>query len=339
MKILVTGGTGFIGSHTVLTLLSAGHDVFVLDNLSNSSSQSLKRIKEIIGRETTLFQNDIRDFAALQTIFSKYCFDAVIHFAGLKSVSESVTQPLAYYDNNVTGTLNLLKAMSEVGLKTIVFSSSATVYGTPKNLPITEDAQRSATNPYGRSKLNIEDILSDLYFSDNTWRIARLRYFNPVGAHPSGHIGEDPRGIPNNLMPYISQVASGKREWLSVFGNDYPTIDGTGVRDYIHVMDLADGHLSTLNYLLAKNSVELLTLNLGTGRGYSVLEMIDSFQRCSGQKVPYKITHRRPGDIACCYADTTLAKQLLGWSAKYGIDEMCSDTWHWQSQNPNGFEG
>lgn len=336
-KVLITGGAGYIGSHTALLLLNSGAQVTVIDNLSNSSVKSLERISDLTGKTPEFLQLDIRNLSDLQSLFHEKTFDAVIHFAGLKAVGESVAQPLAYYENNVTGTLNLLRSMFEVGLKTIVFSSSATVYGDPETLPINEDAPRSATNPYGRSKLIIEDILSDLFKANNDWRIARLRYFNPVGAHPSGMIGEDPRGIPNNLMPYISKVGAGKLERLSVFGNDYPTPDGTGVRDYIHVMDLAAGHLSALDYLFSKSSGELLTVNLGTGRGYSVLEMIESFQRCSGRKVPYMISDRRPGDIASCYADTALANQLLGWSATRGIDEMCADTWRWQSQNPNGY--
>lgn len=337
-KILVTGGAGYIGSHTVFLLLKAGYDVVVLDNLSNASVTSLSRVTELAGRAPEFLRIDLREITDLRGAFREHHFDAVIHFAGLKSVGESVSLPLDYYENNVAGTLNLLRVMSEGNVKNFVFSSSATVYGDPQKLPITEDAPRSATNPYGRSKLILEDMLADLYLSDPEWRIARLRYFNPVGAHPSGQIGEDPRGVPNNLMPYISQVAVGKREFLSVYGDDYPTPDGTGVRDYIHVMDLAEGHLSALDYLFARQQGELLTVNLGTGQGYSVLEMVQSFEKCSGRSVPYKIVGRRPGDIASCYADPALANELLGWRATRGIDEMCADTWRWQSQNPAGYE-
>lgn len=337
-KILVTGGAGYIGSHTVFLLLKARYDVIVLDNLSNSSATSLKRVAQLAGRAPDFLCIDLRNIMDLRGAFRDYAFDAVIHFAGLKAVGESVSLPLVYYENNFVGTLNLLMVMAEASVKNFVFSSSATVYGDPKKLPITEDFPRSATNPYGRSKLILEDILEDLFVSDPEWRIARLRYFNPVGAHPSGLIGEDPRGVANNLMPYISQVAVGKREFLSVYGNDYPTSDGTGVRDYIHVMDLAEGHLSALDYLFARSQDELLTVNLGTGQGYSVLDMVQSFEKCSGKTIPYKILGRRPGDIASCYADPTLANALLGWRATRGIDQMCADTWRWQSQNPNGYE-
>lgn len=336
--ILVTGGSGYIGSHTVFLLLMAGCDVTVLDNLTNSSIAPLHRVTELAGRAPEFLRIDLREITDLRAAFREHRFDAVIHFAGLKAVGESVSLPLNYYENNVVGTLNLLRVMSEARVKNFVFSSSATVYGDPQKLPITEDAPRSATNPYGRSKLILEDILADLFLSDPEWRIARLRYFNPVGAHPSGQIGEDPRGVPNNLMPYISQVAVGKREFLSVYGDDYPTPDGTGVRDYIHVMDLAEGHLSALDYLFAREQGELLTVNLGTGQGYSVLDMVRSFEKCSGRSVPYKIVGRRPGDIASCYADPTLAHERLGWRATRGIDEMCADTWRWQSQNPAGYE-
>lgn len=338
MKILLTGGAGYIGSHTLFLLLQAGYDVLVLDNFSNSSVKSLRRVSELTGRVPDFIRIDLREISDLRSAFRDYRFDAVIHFAGLKAVGESVDLPLNYYENNVVGTLNLLRVMSESHVKNFVFSSSATVYGDPQSLPITEDSVRSATNPYGRSKLFMEDILEDFFVSDSEWRIARLRYFNPVGAHPSGLIGEDPRGIPNNLMPYISQVAIGKRDFLSVYGDDYPTPDGTGVRDYIHVMDLAEGHLSALDYLFSRKQGEILTANLGTGQGYSVLEMIQSFEKCSGRTVPYKIVERRQGDIASCYADPTLANQLLGWRAIRGIDEMCADTWRWQSQNPSGYE-
>lgn len=337
-KILLTGGAGFIGSHTAFLLLVAGYTVVVLDNLSKSSVMSLRRVSKLAGRAPVLLRIDLREIKELRNAFRDYYFDAVIHFAGLKAVGESVSHPLDYYENNVSGTLNLLRVMSEAEVKNFVFSSSATVYGDPQKLPISEDAPRSATNPYGRSKLILEDILSDLFVSDSEWGIVRLRYFNPVGAHPSGLIGEDPRGVPNNLMPYISQVAVGKREFLSVYGNDYSTPDGTGVRDYIHVMDLAEGHLSALDYLFARKQGEFLTVNLGTGQGYSVLEMVQSFERCSGRSVPYKVVGRRPGDIASCYADPTLANELLGWRATRDIDEMCADTWRWQSQNPAGYE-
>jgi UDP-glucose 4-epimerase len=338
MKILLTGGAGYIGSHTLFLLLQAGYDVLVLDNFSNSSVKSLRRVSELTGRAPDFIRIDLREISDLRSAFRDYRFDAVIHFAGLKAVGESVYLPLNYYENNVVGTLNLLRIMSESNVKNFVFSSSATVYGDPQSLPIKEDSVRSATNPYGRSKLFMEDILEDLFVSDSEWRIARLRYFNPVGAHPSGLIGEDSRGIPNNLMPYISQVAIGRRDFLSVYGDDYPTPDGTGVRDYIHVMDLAEGHLYALDYLFLREQGEMLTANLGTGQGYSVLEMIQSFEKCSGRTVPYKIVERRQGDIASCYADPTLAYQLLGWRAKRGIDEMCADTWRWQSQNPSGYE-
>lgn len=336
--ILVTGGVGYIGSHTVLLLMEAGYDLVVADNLSNSSISSLHRVAKLAGNAPKFVCIDLISIPDVRSTFRNYQFDAVIHFAGLKAVGQSVSIPLDYYENNVIGTLNLLRVMSEANVKNFVFSSSATVYGDPSRLPITEDFPRSATNPYGRSKLILEDILADLFVSDQEWRIARLRYFNPVGAHPGGLIGEDPRGVPNNLMPYISQVAVGKRACLSVFGNDYPTPDGTGVRDYIHVMDLAEGHLAALDYLFSRNQGELLTVNLGTGRGYSVLEMIESFEKCSGRPVPYKVIDRRPGDIASCYADPTKASELFGWRATRSIDEMCADTWRWQCQNPNGYE-
>ncbi|MFN4148460.1 MAG: UDP-glucose 4-epimerase GalE [Rhodocyclaceae bacterium] len=330
---LVTGGLGYIGSHTCVELLAAGHRVRIFDNLSNSKIAVLDRIAEIAGQRPEFVRGDIRDRGALRAALSG-C-DAVIHFAGLKAVGESVAQPLRYYDNNVSGSIALFETMAETDVKTVVFSSSATVYGDPASVPIREDAQLSATNPYGRSKLMIEDILRDMHRADPSWRIALLRYFNPVGAHPSGRIGEDPNGIPNNLMPYVSQVAVGKLECLSVFGNDYPTPDGTGVRDYIHVVDLAKGHLAALGALERQGG--LLTVNLGTGRGYSVLEMVRAFERASGRKVPYRIAPRRPGDVAICYADPTLAAQLLGWRAEKGLEEMCRDAWRWQSQNPDGF--
>lgn len=338
MKILVTGGAGYIGSHTSLELLENDHDVTVLDNLSNSSSISLDRVAQITGRSVEFVKGDVRSAELLKTLFAEKGFDAVIHFAGLKAVGESVAQPLQYYENNVSGTLALLQTMQQFNVKTLVFSSSATVYGDPKVLPITEISPRSATNPYGQSKLIVEHILEDLFASDPTWRIACLRYFNPVGAHPSGLIGEDPRNIPNNLMPFISQVACGTRDILSVFGSDYLTPDGTGVRDYIHVMDLAKGHSASV--LKLKNSPEgqLLTVNLGTGQGYSVLEIVSSFERTSGKPIPYQVVKRRPGDIASCYSDPALAEKLLGWKAELGIEAMCADTWRWQSGNPHGYQ-
>lgn len=337
MSILVTGGAGYIGSHTCLQLLEHGDSVTVLDNLSNSSRVSLDRVARLAGRPIDFIESDIRDLDRLDTLFATRRFDAVIHFAGLKAVGESVAQPLRYYENNVAGTLGLLQVMDKHDVKALVFSSSATVYGNPKTLPISETAPRSATNPYGQSKLMVEHLLEDLCVSDPSWRVACLRYFNPVGAHPSGLIGEDPRGIPNNLMPFISQVACGVRERLSVFGNDYPTPDGTGVRDYIHVVDLAKGHLAALRYLANSPDGQLLKVNLGTGQGYSVLEMIAAFEKASGKPVPYKIVARRPGDIASCYADPSLAESLLGWKAELGIEAMCADTWRWQSNNPDGY--
>lgn len=327
-SILVTGGMGYIGSHTVVELLNSGFDVSIIDNLCNSNISVLQRISQICGRSPNFIQGDIRDGEFLDRVFASQSFGSVIHFAGLKAVGESVAQPLFYYDNNVTGTLRLLEAMARVGLKNLVFSSSATVYGDPEFVPITESAKLGATNPYGRSKLMVEEILRDLTLSDPAWRIALLRYFNPVGAHKSGLIGEDPRGIPNNLMPFVSQVAVGQRPELAVFGNDYPTPDGTGVRDYIHVVDLALGHLAALRYLDKQAGV--LTVNLGTGRGYSVLEVIRAFEQASGKTVPYRIVARRPGDIAQCYAQPALAAELLGWKAERDMDEMCADAWRWQ---------
>ncbi len=326
--ILVTGGTGYIGSHTCVELLAAGHELVIVDNLCNSKRSVLQRIGRIAGRAPTFHEADVRDQAALRQVFSAQPIDAVIHFAGLKAVGESVTQPLRYYDNNIAGTVALCEVMAEHGVKSLVFSSSATVYGDPHQVPIREEFPLSATNPYGRSKLMVEEILRDAVVADDTWRIALLRYFNPVGAHASGIIGEDPNGIPNNLMPFITQVASGKRPELSVFGNDYATPDGTGVRDYIHVVDLARGHLAALNVLARRTGI--LTVNLGTGRGYSVLEVVRAFERASGRKVPYRVVARRPGDVPQCYADPTLARSLLGWVAERGLDEMCRDSWRWQ---------
>ncbi len=336
MRILVTGGAGYIGSHTCVELLQAGYQVVVVDNLSNSKAESLNRVQELSGKRLEFHQVDILDEAALEAVFQARAVDAVIHFAGLKAVGESVAVPLRYYHNNVSGTLVLLKVMNAFGVRHLVFSSSATVYGDPHRVPITEDFPLSATNPYGRSKLMIEDILRDLYQADRSWNIALLRYFNPVGAHPSGRIGEDPNGIPNNLMPYIAQVAVGKLPHLRVFGNDYPTLDGTGVRDYIHVVDLALGHLKALERL--NTNPGLVTYNLGTGRGYSVLEVVAAFERASGRKIPYQIVERRPGDVAVTYADPSRANRELNWAAERGLDEMCADTWRWQSANPNGYE-
>ena len=333
--VLVTGGAGYIGSHTCVELLDAGYEVLVLDNLSNASSQSLERIEQITSKKVSFIEGDIRDKGKLQEIFQNYAIDSVIHFAGLKAVGESVSKPLEYYDNNINGTLVLLETMQQYGCKKIVFSSSATVYGDPHATPIKEDFPLSATNPYGRTKLFIEYILRDLYVSDPSFKIVILRYFNPIGAHKSGLIGEDPNGIPNNLLPFISQTAVGKREYLSVFGNDYATKDGTGVRDYIHVVDLSLGHIKALQKL--ESLQELLIVNLGTGKGYSVLETVAAFEKASGKKVPYKIAPRRSGDIAECFADPSYAKEVLGWHAARGIEEMCEDAWRWQSQNPEGF--
>ena len=334
-KVLVTGGAGYIGSHTVLLLLEAGYEVVVLDNLSNSSEESLRRVQTLTGRELTFIKGDIRDGECLDTLFSDHDIASVIHFAGLKAVGESVAQPLRYYDCNVVGTIRLLEAMDRAGVQRLVFSSSATVYGDPASVPIREDSPLCATNPYGATKLHIENMLRDLYRADNRWGLVLLRYFNPVGAHESGKIGEDPAGIPNNLMPYIAQVAVGKRDKLTVFGSDYPTKDGTGVRDYIHVMDLAAGHLAALEFLEANGGLE--TVNLGTGKGYSVLEMVSAFEQASGKEITYELSERRPGDVAICFSDPQRAKERLGWEAKHGIGDMCRDHWAWQSANPNGF--
>lgn len=336
-KILVTGGAGYIGSHTVLLLLEAGYPVVVLDNLSNSCEESLHRVMRLTGKELTFINGDIRDEQCLARLFSDHDIEAVIHFAGLKAVGESVAQPLRYYDCNVVGTLKLLEAMSVAGVKRLVFSSSATVYGDPASVPIRENFPLSATNPYGATKLHIEDMLRDLQVSDAQWQIALLRYFNPVGAHESGEIGEDPSGIPNNLMPFIAQVAVGKRDKLSVFGGDYPTADGTGVRDYIHVMDLSEGHLAALKAL--PDSDGLLSVNLGTGQGYSVLEMVNAFAAVSGREIAYEIVARRPGDVAQCFADPSHAENVLKWKALRGVEAMCGDHWRWQSNNPEGFKG
>ncbi|WP_134702551.1 UDP-glucose 4-epimerase GalE [Ammoniphilus sp. YIM 78166] len=336
MKILVTGGAGYIGTHTCVKLLNAGYDIVVVDNFLNSKPEALNRVQEITGKGFTFYQADLLDRNAIDRIFSENPITAVIHFAGLKAVGESVSLPLWYYYNNITGTIRLCEVMKSYGVKKIVFSSSATVYGMPEQVPISEDSMLRAMNPYGRTKQMIEEILKDLYVSDHQWSVALLRYFNPAGAHPSGRIGEDPNGTPNNLLPYIAQVAVGKLGKLRVFGDDYPTKDGTGIRDYIHVMDLAAGHLSALKKVMETTGVE--AFNLGTGQGISVLEMVTVFEKVSGRKIPYTITHRRPGDIGVCYADPTKAKQQLGWIATKGIEEMCHDAWRWQLNNPCGYE-
>lgn len=342
-KILVTGGAGYIGSHTCITLHQAGYDVVVYDNLSNSSIEAINRASKLAGQPIEFIEGDIRDAKLLKQVFAENDFFGVIHFAGLKAVGESVTKPLLYYNNNVSGTITLLEVMAEANVKNLIFSSSATVYGDPEVLPIDETSPRSCTNPYGQSKLTVEHILQDLAATNDGWNLIPLRYFNPVGAHPSGQIGEDPNDIPNNLMPYISQVAVGKLEKLSIFGNDYPTVDGTGVRDFIHVTDLAQGHVAALNYLQQQvslsqtSSVGFLPINLGTGKGTSVLELVTAFSEVSGQDIPYQFSARRAGDIASCYASADKAKQLLGWEAKLSITEMCQDTWRWQSMNPNGY--
>ncbi|GIU18844.1 UDP-glucose 4-epimerase [Shewanella sp. c952] len=335
MTILVTGGAGYIGTHTVVELLNNGSDVVILDNLSNSSVTALERVEQITGKSVTFYQGDILNKPFLQKLFTDHDIESVIHFAGLKAVGESVEQPLRYYENNVTGTIVLCQVMAEFNVKNIVFSSSATVYGDPASLPITEDFPTGATNPYGQSKLMVEHVLADLHHSDPSWNIARLRYFNPVGAHHSGLIGEDPNDIPNNLMPFITQVAVGKREQLSVFGNDYDTVDGTGVRDYIHVVDLAVGHLRALDKLRTKPG--LVTYNLGTGQGYSVLEMVAAFEKASGTEIKYQLVARRAGDIAACYANPNKAQTELNWQAIHTIDDMAQSSWHWQSSNPNGY--
>lgn len=336
MAILVTGGAGYIGSHTVLELLNSGNDVVVIDNLCNSSSESLRRVEALTRRSVTFYEADVCDRRALQTIFAQHAIDAVIHFAGLKAVGESTQIPLKYYQNNIAATLVLCEEMERAGVFRLVFSSSATVYGDPHTVPIQEHFPTSATNPYGRSKLMVEEMLRDIVAADPRWSVVLLRYFNPVGAHISGQIGEDPNGIPNNLLPYIAQVAIGRLKQLSVFGNDYPTPDGTGVRDYIHVVDLSLGHLKALQYIADRHGV--FTFNLGTGQGYSVLEMVKAFEQASGRAVPYQVVARRPGDIAVCYAEPDLAAQELGWRAERGLPEMMADTWRWQSQNPNGYK-
>ena len=342
-KILVTGGAGYIGTHTCIALHEAGYDMVVYDNLSNSSPEAINRVSTLIGQPIEFIEGDIRDVEMLRHVFASHKFFGVIHFAGLKAVGESVAKPLLYYNNNVSGTITLLEVMAEYNVKNLVFSSSATVYGDPEILPIDENSKRSCTNPYGQSKLAVEYILEDLAVSADHWNLISLRYFNPVGAHPSGQIGEDPNDIPNNLMPYISQVAVGKLEKLSIFGHDYPTVDGTGVRDFIHVTDLAQGHVAALNYLedqintARKDSVGFLPINLGTGKGTSVLELVTAFSKVYGQPIPYQFTDRRVGDIASCYASADKAKALLGWQANLSITDMCQDTWRWQSTNPDGY--
>ena len=335
MAILTTGGAGYIGSHTCIELINAGYDVVVVDNLDNSSEKSLDRVEKIVGKKIKFYKEDVRDKEALRKIFRENDIEAVIHFAGLKAVGESVAKPIEYYDNNLISTLVLLEVMREFNCKRLVFSSSATVYGVAKEMPLTEDMPLGAINPYGRTKLFIEEMLRDVYVSDKEWSIALLRYFNPIGAHISGTIGEDPKGIPNNLMPYIAQVAVGRLEKLHVFGNDYNTVDGTGVRDYIHVVDLAGGHVKAVEWTGKSTGCE--AINLGTGNGVSVLQLRDAFQKASGVEVPYVIDPRRPGDPDEVYANATKAKELLGWEAKKNVDDMCQDSWRWQSNNPNGY--
>jgi UDP-glucose 4-epimerase len=336
MKVLVTGGSGYIGSHTCIELIKAGYEVVVVDSLYNSSIEPLKRIEKLYDCKIKFYQSDVRDEKGIRAIFNENIFEAVIHFAGLKAVGESVLNPIEYYNVNVGGAFNIIKIMNENNCKKFVFSSSATVYGKPKHVPIKEDSALMAANTYGRTKLMVEDFLRDISFSDNAWSIGILRYFNPVGAHHSGLIGEDPNEVPNNLMPYISQVAVGNLKKLNIFGNDYKTHDGTGVRDYIHVVDLAKGHVKTIKSLIGKP--QLLTVNLGTGRGYSVFEIIKAFENASGKKIPYQIAARRAGDIDSYYADTNYAKESIGWEADLNLDQMCQDTWRWQSINPNGYK-
>lgn len=336
MAILVTGGAGYIGSHTCVELLNSGYEIIVVDNLSNSSVESINRVKEITGKQFKFYNEDVLNREALDTIFEENIIDAVVHFAGFKAVGESVAIPLTYYHNNITSTLVLCQVMKKHNVKKMIFSSSATVYGIPEKSPITEKFPLSATNPYGQTKLMIEHIMRDVAFADAQWSIALLRYFNPFGAHESGRIGEDPNGIPNNLMPYVTQVAVGKLKKLNVFGNDYPTKDGTGVRDYIHVVDLANGHVKALEKVLHTTGVN--AYNLGTGTGYSVLEMVEAFETVSGKKVPYKITKRRPGDVAVCFADASKAKRELGWEATRELEEMCTDSWRWQLNNKCGYQ-
>lgn len=335
MLVLVTGGMGYIGSHTCIQMIDAGMTPIIFDNLYNSKSSVLDRIEEVSGQRPIFIEGDVRDKGALDKVFSQYDIESVIHFAGLKAVGESVSKPLEYYDNNVNGSYVLVSAMRDAGVKSLIFSSSATVYGDPASTPILENFPTSATNPYGRSKIIVEECLTDFQQANPDWSITLLRYFNPVGSHPSGRLGEDPQGIPNNLMPFVSQVAVGRREFLSVFGSDYPTIDGTGVRDYIHVMDLADGHLAALNHVGKKSNLHIY--NLGTGKGNSVLEMVAAFEKASGKSIPYKLVDRRPGDIAECWADPAKAKAELNWVATRTLNDMTQDTWRWQSNNPEGY--
>jgi UDP-glucose 4-epimerase len=338
-NVLLTGGAGYIGSHTCVEVIAAGWNAVVIDNLCNSSAVAIDRIAKIAGRRPAFIEADIRDRAALDRVFADHAIDAVVHFAGLKAVGESVAQPLRYYDNNVAGTLILAEAMRDHRVKRIAFSSSATVYGTAETMPLDEDSPLGAINPYGRSKLMVEEMLTDVAASDPDWHVMLLRYFNPVGAHESGEIGEDPVGIPNNLMPFVAQVAVGRRKQLAVFGNDYPTPDGTGVRDYIHVVDLALGHVAALRKVMAPDAPPVTTVNLGTGRGHTVLEVLKAFEQASGRKIPYEIVARRPGDVAQCYAAVARARDLLGWEAKRELKAMCADAWRWQSANPEGFRG
>lgn len=335
MAILVTGGAGYVGSHTCIELLNEGYEIIVLDNFSNSNPESLRRVRNITKKNFKICDVDLLNRKDLEDVFLKNNIEAVIHFAGLKAVGESVSHPLRYYQNNISGTLNLCEIMAKFQVKNLVFSSSATVYGMSQQVPITEEMSLHATNPYGKTKLMIEDILQDIYLSDKNWSIALLRYFNPIGAHASGEIGEDPNGIPNNLLPYISQVGVGKLKELDIFGNDYPTDDGTGVRDYIHVVDLSQGHINALKKVMNSSGIE--AYNLGTGKGYSVLEVVSAFEKASGKVIPYKFVERRPGDIAVCYADPSKAYNHLGWIAKRGIESMCQDAWRWQEKNPNGY--
>ena len=337
MRTLLTGGAGYIGSHTAIELLAHGHQVVIFDNFSNSHPEAIHRVESIAGQAIPVIQGDVRDQTTLEKALKEHAIDSVVHFAGKKAVGESVAQPVDYYDNNVNGTLVLLRAMKNQNVRNLVFSSSATVYGTPKYLPLDEAHPTSVTNPYGRSKLMVEEILTDLYHSDPLWSLAVLRYFNPIGAHASGLIGEDPADIPNNLLPYIAQVAVGRREKLQIFGGDYETVDGTGVRDYIHVVDLARGHVKALEKLAGLEKPELLTVNLGTGNGYSVLQVLQAFEKACGKSLPYASAERRPGDVASCYADPKHALETLGWQAEHDLDAMCADTWRWQSQNPNGY--
>lgn len=338
MAILITGGAGYIGTHTAVELLNSGYDIIIVDNFSNSTVTAIQRVEQITGTSIQSYNADIRSYTDLSEIFRKHKIEAVIHFAGLKSVNESISHPVEYYDNNIAGTINLCKVMQEFSVRRFIFSSSAVVYGDPETVPITEDFPVSTSNPYGQSKLMTEQILNDIFISDNQWQIALLRYFNPVGAHESGLIGESPNGVPNNLMPYISQVAVGKLEKLHVFGGDYDTRDGTCIRDFIHVVDLAKGHVKALDYFNTQKKGEVLTLNLGTGKGYTVLELINTFQEVSGQKIRYEITERRPGDIVVSYASADQAEKILSWKTQHNLEDMCRDTWNWQSKNPAGYQ-